>query len=87
MCGLYTNRTVKAWLENQLSVLGCWTEDIMMNPEADISLIECLKTHQKWLESELLILNNPSKYRLSNFALAPVYPLIEIGINEQKSDF
>ena len=76
MCGLYTNQTVKDWLENQLVVLGCWVEDCMMNPDADIGLIECLKTHQKWLESELTILKNPETYRLSNFAIAPVYPLI-----------
>ena len=76
MCGLYTSETARDWLETQLTVLSCLTEDITMNPEADLSLIECLKTHQKWLEAELLILDNPEKYRLSNFALAPVYPLL-----------
>ena len=76
MCGLYTNESAKDWLENQLAVLSCWTEDIALNPEADVALVECLETHRKWLQAELLILENPEQYRLSNFALAPVYPLL-----------
>jgi hypothetical protein len=56
------------WLESQVSILDYWIEDVLISPEADISLLECIQGHRNWLDSELKILRNPNKYRLPGFA-------------------
>tara|TARA_Y100000385_G_scaffold151962_1_gene157588 strand:- start:78 stop:359 length:282 start_codon:yes stop_codon:yes gene_type:complete len=61
------------WLESQVSILDYWIEDVLCSPEADISLLECIQGHRKWLDSELKILKNPNKYRLPGFARHAIY--------------
>ena len=77
MCGLFTKSTALEWLESQAHILDCWITDSSINPDSDADLLDCLQMHQKWLRSEIQILQNPGKYRLSNFSKHPVYPLLE----------
>ena len=61
------------WLESQVNILDYWIEDVLCSPEADISLLECIQGHRKWLNNELKILKHPNKYRLPGFARHAIY--------------
>jgi hypothetical protein len=61
------------WLESQVNILDYWIEDVLCSPEADISLLECIQGHKKWLNNELKILKHPNKYRLPGFARNAIY--------------
>lgn len=79
MCGLYTKSTTLEWLESQIAVLDCWIEDISDNLDTDMNFLECIQGHRKWLDTELKLLKNPEKYRLSGFARQLVYPAVSIA--------
>ena len=64
------------WLETQLEFLEVWIEDVSTEPNEDLKLVECVQGHRRWLESEITVLRNPDKYRLSAFATNIVYPLV-----------
>ena len=78
MCGLYTKVSALDWLESQINILGVWLSDLSTNPDSDLELIDCLESHKAWLKTEIKLLKNPGKYRLSSFAKHPVYPLLEV---------
>jgi len=64
------------WLETQLEFLDVWIEDVSTESNEDLKLVECVQGHRRWLESEITVLRNPDKYRLSAFATNIVYPLV-----------
>ena len=61
------------WLESQVSILDYWIEDVLCSPEADISLLECIQGHRKWLDNELKILKHPNKYKLQGSAQYAIF--------------
>ena len=61
------------WLESQVSILDYWIEDVLISPEADISLLECIQGHRKWLNNELKILKHPNKFRMPGYARHAIY--------------
>ena len=77
MCQPLIKPTTLEWLEGQVKLLECWIEDLAAQPSADMTLVECVENHKKWLLAELAIIKAPERYRLSNFARNVVYPLIE----------
>ena len=64
------------WLETQLEYLEVWIDDISTESNEDLKLVECVQGHRQWLKSEITVLRNPDKYRLSAFATNIVYPLV-----------
>jgi hypothetical protein len=61
------------WLESQVNILDYWIEDVLCSPEADISLLECIQGHRKWLNNELKILKHPNKFRMPGYARHAIY--------------
>ena len=76
MSGLNDHSATVNWLESQLCIIDGFMAELSANSDTDINLLECVEGHRKWLDSELKILQNPEKYRLSGYAKRVVYPLV-----------